>query len=585
MIIDSDEEEPSKPFKDAPDFEETEEERGVPEPYHPITQTLDLSLGIAVLHFSFPCLPSKPHHSSMKSLPRLLSDRIVVAVACSDFSIRVLTIPLMPPSPQSKMRADLRGSITSRTTACGPFGEQMIVISGGLAHRSIPKGVSITTTTHQSVLAEADDMIIAHHVGEKEDHFLHPSRPGSRVPDENSSIATGQKWDLLVASHSSDFSGLLLIHRIAIIADSSKIDTSCAENSVPWQTHHLASQAISVQFNSSIYPAPHHSEVLITHAKGVVRIFDCQSQHESHMEGSWLISLYTAFQPFFESVMCPKSILSASWCLGGKAILVLLADGEWGIWDLENNGPKAKRSLKTGEGITGRVPSDFAISGWIGTSNAPKTAVKDSEKSRELAPMTPGTRKVRQENLFASSTPRLNGLVRGGISISPTPNSSVNKADDESILLWHGDNIAILPSLLTYWQNAVRGTGNLFGTETRGQFKRVGSASLGGEVRNGVSLFPEPVIPGGRSGTSDQNDILITGERSIIIMASPVADTTRVSSYRPKTTSPTDQGLLAIGELDVNGMDRILEDMSNDPQTRGDHIGGFGSVKKVGFLK
>ena len=579
MIIDSDEEEPARPSEDTPDFEENEEEHDVSEPYHPIIQTLDLTLELAVLHLSFPCLPSKPHESTMKSLPRLLSDRIIIAMACSDFSIRVLTIPLMPPSPQSKMRTDLRGKLSSKTITRGVFGEQMIVLSGGNGHRSVPKGVSVTATAHRSVSADANDMNIAHQVGETEDPFQRFSSP--RVHDQNPSIATSQQWDLLVASHSSDFSGLLLIHRIAIIADTSKIDTSLVENNVPWQTQYLTSQAISIQFNSSIYPAPRHSELLITDARGLVRIFDCLPQHESHTEGSWLISLYTAFQTAFESVMNPKSVLSAQWCLGGKAILVLLADGEWGIWDLENDGPKAKRGLKSNEGITGKVPSDFVVSGWISTSNAPKTALKDPDKSRGLAPMTPGTRKVRQEHLFAGSNPRPNGLVRGGISVSSALNSSKYKPDDESILLWHGDNIAILPSLLTYWQNTVRGTGNLFGTEAKGRFRRVGSASLGGEVRNEVSLFPEPWPSGVKSGTLDQNDILIAGERSVIIMAPPIADTTRVSLDQPKTTSPTDQRLLALGELDVDGMDRILADMSNSPQTHDDYVVGSGSVIKA----
>lgn len=584
-IIDSDQEEPAKLFKDVQDFEKTEDEHDVMEPYLPITQTLDLSLGVSVLHLSFPCLPSKHFDSTLKPLPRLLSDRIVVALACSDFSIRVLTIPLLPPSAQTKMKTDLRGTLPSRTTASGYFGEQMIVFSSGHGHRSVPRGVSMTTTMHPRSSAFTSDTIINRHVGGTANHSPRPSGSGSYVHGQDSSIPASQKWDLIVASHSSDFSGLLLIHRVAIIEDSSTLDASFLDSMVPWQVQHLVSPALSIQFNSSLYPAPRHSEVLITDARGVIRIFDCLSHRESHIKGSWLISLYPALQTPIGSVKSLEPILGAQWCLGGKAVVVLLADGGWGVWDLDNRGPKAKKGLKLSADITGGVPSEFAISGSLSISKASENAVNNSDRIRGLAPMTPGTRKTRQEDLFAGSTFRTYGLARGGISVSPASSSSIYKTDDESILLWHGDNIAILPSLLTYWQTKMRGAGNFFGQENRGQFKHVDNASLGHETKNKASLFPDFCMCGTKSGIPDQNNVLISGERSISILTSQIANPSAQGSlYQEETTVPKNCCLLAIGELDINGVDRILANMSNNLQNNDDCLDRSKSVDKVDFL-
>ncbi|MCJ1263374.1 hypothetical protein MMC22_003244 [Lobaria immixta] len=588
MIIDSDDEEATKSYSDMPVFDDEEEGRDLSEPYDPLIQTLDLPIGVAVLHFSFPHLPSEPTEPTMKSLPPLLSNRIVIAMACSDFSIRVLTLPLVPPSPQSKMRPELRSQTPNTKIAHGHFGEQMLVVSGGSGHQSIPRGVSVTTIARSLPPAGENDVIGVHETGEPLDQIWNQSRSASPPRSQISSPAAGLSWDLLIASHSAQFSGLLLIHKVAIIADGSKIDTTSAEHNIPCQIQYLTSPAISIHFNSSIYPAPRHSELLVAEAKGVVRILDCLSQHESRPEGSWLISLYSAFQNIPGSVISRKHILGAQWCLGGKAVVVLLADGEWGVWDLENAGPKAKKGVEITEGVSGTLLTAFDISGWISTSRALKSSVKSAgltgDKSHGLAPMTPGTRRIRQENLFTGPTDQSNGLLHGGLSVSPKRKSSIQKADDESILLWHGDNIAILPSLLKYWQNTVRGAGNLFGADTRGQLNRVGSSSLGDEVRNEVSFFPEPYPSTVNSRMPDQNDILITTERGIIIMATPIAEPRTTASSSPSTTvSSADQRLLALGELDVSGMDRVIAGMSNGFQTHGDY-GNGSPVKKVGFL-
>lgn len=580
--------ESAKHFQEVPIMEKDEDEASPFESYDPITQTLDLPLKFAVLQFSFPPLPSNLHDSTMNCLPQLLSQRIVVALVCSDSVVRVLTIPLIPPSPQIKARGDTKDQAYSRKSAFGPFGEQLVVVSGATGHQSIPKGVSITATVRG----------VRSNEGVNAQEEANSSKPQSPSLDLATSDIRGDifpsthtihEWDLLVASHSADFNGLLLIHRLALTRECARIEAVSAEHSFPWRIEHLASPVISIQFNSSVYPAPTHSELLLAEAKGAVRVLDCLGARESQPEGKWLTSLFPPFQTSPDSLCYRKPILDAQWCLCGKAILVLLADGEWGVWDLKHTGPRARRGAEITPGITGSLLTVFAISGWINPSRTVKSALRKTltldEGSRGLAPMTPSTRKLRQENLFAETVTPSNILTHGGISVTPTNNISDQEAADEAVLLWREDGIIIFPSLLTYWQEKVKGGGTLFGTHTRAHLRCLGTTFPQGEVRQEVSLFPESYQPRAKSALPAPHNILITGERSLIIMAPPSQERRLQDPLEQlETASSRDQHLLASGELDINGMERILAGMSDEVQNYSDHCNGASSVKKVGFL-
>lgn len=570
MVIDSEDEAPENDYKDTTIFEPEESERKPSQPQDPIIQSLDLPLGTAVLHLSFPHLPPESQDSTMRSLPKILSERILIAMTCSDFTIRLLTVPLLPPSPARKMRAGSECRVLKETSALGYFGEQIIVLPAENGHQSIPKGVSITITGSPQQDYE-NGSIGAEDVGDTQapGGTNTTSQAHSKLLPER----TSNKWHFLIASHSADLSGLLLIHRIAVTADGAKLNNNSTLHHIPWQIQYLSSPAISIWFNSSLYPAPRHSQLLLAEATGSVRIFDCFSQRNQVLEGSWLVALYPPFQTSSDSTsnISRKLIIAAEWCLAGKAVIVLLCDGEWGLWDLGNVGPKSKNELKAHEGISGGLVTAFTLSGWANSLNASKYPVNKSsttsQKSRGLVPMTPGTRKMRQENLFAGPTNQPTGLLPGGLSVSSTCKASIDKAEDESVLIWHGSSIVILDSLITYWQSAVRGVGNLFGSDTRGQLKRMSSASLGGEVWNQLSIFSNSYLYGARSSSSNQKEILVTGERKITIVACPVAESSAQALSIQSAISPSaDQNLLVMGELGVNGMDRILSHMSNGPR-------------------
>ena len=570
MIVDSDEDAPENseqpPYQDSPEFAEQDSEFDASEPYDPVVQTLDDPLGVEVLHLAFPHLPADVQRSGLESLPILFSQKLVIAVACSDFSVRVILIPLIPPSPQSKSRFELRDTAPSLGAGKGMFGEEMIVLSSGTTHRSVPKGVSISMTSNPPEDPEDIYMIEDDASNKNSDLRRDVSRSASR--NRSRSRLEYCQWDLLVASHSADLSGLLLIHRIPILTGKAGLSP---ELHVPWRTQYLASPIVSVYFNSALYPASRHSQLLIAETKGAVRILDCLPQSEA-AENAWRLSLYTDFETLQDSTSRRKPILDARWVLGGKAVLALLADGKWGIWDLENAGPKHTDGTKPPLSMPVESLTNFALESWVGDSLNLRKLLKSSSTKTEnrsrLAPMTPGTRKIRQQALFTEPTLQPEGPMRGGLSVSPLHDAPNIRADDETVLVWHGSTIAVIPSLFIHWQNKTRGSGNMFGSGAKGEPKMITKIQLGGESCKEASLIPSHHRLGSAKNNAAFPEILVTGDHRLVIITSPIAEPQKpCSPHSPPLTSTNEQQLLTRRDLDVDEMDQILTSMSSSQTT------------------
>ena len=569
MAIDSDEEEPVQSQQTYPCFEEEQAEYDPSEPFRPIIQSLELFIGLEVLHISFPNFSPEIDHSATISFPSLLSDNIVLALGCADTKIRVLTLPLMPPSPQTQKTPKFQGEGTLKTTTIETFGGQIIDLSG---HSSVPRGVCITITAHNRH-PNADDSSPDSYTSknhEKSSH--HQSHVAAKVPKvpkvqaQKSAVGSRNDWELLVASLSTDFSDVLLIHRMPLLESGSKID-SRSEHLSPHHTHQLTSLATCICFNTSLYPAPQHSEILIAEAKGILRVLNCLTSHQYVLENLWPVSLYTAVRISSDSLYRRKSIIAAQWCLNGKAIIVLYADGQWGILESEIARFKAEKLSEASQEISTMVSTKFSLCGYIRPSvlsnNTVKVAANKGLNRVGLVPMTPGTRKAKQETLFAGSVDRSRFRGRGSVLVYPRFDVLNEKAMDDSVLIWYEETALTITSLVLLWKNEANGSKNFLNKETGMQSTQINKAHLKGEVLKEVCLIPKLSLLHQHPTKTRQLETLVTGEHRLVILSSPSVELDVQPPKNLPFRSLSDQTMLAARELDVNGIDRMLTNMSD----------------------
>lgn len=552
MVIDSDDEDTNtpEPPKDEETavygFEAEETEVDPTYPFEEVLRQIDISLGSKVLDLAVPRVLPETVRSALDPVPPVLKDTIVVAAVCADYSTRIVTLPLKPPHPVQ--------------TDSSSWNIQTVSISGGVSHQEIPRGVSITFTCQ-----EAEDN-------------------GRMV----------ERWDLLVATHSAEASGLLLIHRIGIQDGSKGGEVShrlCGEE-IESKRRHLPAPAQMIAFNPSSYPSTRHSTLLVAFHNGCVKIYSCfsikptrvsrrsssgpQSDYETtEAEGRWLISLFPGFESSPLGLPHRKTIIDAEWVLGGQAIMVLMSDGEWGVWDIEGAGPgTAKGPLarqSSVQGVSGGSLTTFSVSGRILSPLSNKSDVEESniEQRPRFAPLTPSSKRVRENTLlkgaYGSSTPSL----CGELSVFRT-NSTRDSLPDESILLRHGSQSAVIPSLLALWRNAVKTTGT-FDSSNRCRVSTIQDVHLMGEHFTGIGHLPAALRQTRKSSGRQEFDILVTAEHRIMILTPRLTEPVE-PSQQPSTddTTPTetDQLMLHRGELDVNGMDRVLSGMAGNQSLR-----------------
>ncbi|KAL8721421.1 MAG: hypothetical protein Q9225_001896 [Loekoesia sp. 1 TL-2023] len=533
--------------------------------FEPIVQSINLAFGTAVLHMAFPHIPPDPSQHNNDSFPTLLSDNLVVAVACSDSSVRLITLPLAPPPAHVKKKAEAAGKEAVLDDQKGPYQERIVVIPCGNNHQSIPICVSMTLAPssagpNSDVEMDGDDI-----------HSRQNRSTRSR------SVERDDGWNLLIASCSSDLSGLLLIHRIPLLPDGSDLDLPATDYTVPWSIQHLPSPAISLHFNPSLPADERNCRLLVAEKKGTVRLLGCLPDRTPN-QCSCLVSLYPGSQSSANGRRIRKHVLDTQWVLGGKAVLVLLEDGGWGIWDLEGHGPKAQSRAKAPQVPTLGSFFTFAIRGHVNgvlnTFNSDKTDAKPKEgpKAVKLAPTTPSTRRMRQENLFSGPLRDVEGPAHGGISIAASQDP---RTTDEAVLLWHNDSIVVIPSLRTHWSNRIKGSGNLFGNGAKGEARVINNVELRGERRTDVALLPA-------SEHSSEHSVLITGETRFIFVTCPPSG--QQATTGNLGSSASDQRLLEQGDLGLDGMDRVFSSMHDRTQTNKLPTNGAPPKRKVGFL-
>lgn len=498
----------------------------------------------------------------------------MVLAAGADGSLRLLTFAQSPTSTTLKVHETL--------------------IEKGDSHGKILSAISISWTSHDERKDDEDGMEIDE-----------VQAPKSRGRDAKTT-STKSSWDLLAAAARGDRLGSVSMWRTPIVDASDTL-----AKPILFRTQCLPCPAITIAFNTAPHPSRRHTQLLIVDSTNVARIYDPGNHHRSTPDrnssipsiysGTWLACFYPPLQMNMANPqrLC---IYAAQWAFAGKAIFVLLEGGLWGLWDLEGIGPDATASAP-GTTISGGGITQFALRGSLSTISA--SHATSSKKSlttggsnttadtRKLAPMTPNTRRVKQEVLFAGNASE-QARPRGGISLQPSePSERAGvSALDESVLLWFGSNVYAIPSLRAYWERS-RKKGAISTIEQQDVFDstatgfgitRLASITTGGELITSVTQFTPAPHASSNSSTRLHHDVLVSAEHRIVVRCAvnitpepssstsdPVARRLLFREHDAKIeTSLLDADLLSRRELDLGGIDRMID--------------GLGGGRRVGFL-
>ncbi|KAI9799149.1 MAG: hypothetical protein M1833_004189 [Piccolia ochrophora] len=623
MILDSDEEDapPAQDmFKEEVTFADEEREQDTDES---VLQHLDLLLGTAVLHVSFPPSQGGVSSSKLRSQPRIASQKIMMAIVCSDQSVRLINLPLTPPSPAWKAWAETRQTDNDHKHELGLYREQVLTLASHNGHQDIPNAVVITFTGRYTDPGRD---------GGTNDDSGEQSRTSSAGRQKNNE----QEWDVLVASHAIEVTGLILIFRIPIIysgTGATKEYMLSSDHAARFQSLHLEYPATALAFNPATYPAKRHSHLLVTDVGGVVRIHECITTRSKPVRssstgrrssayalpipelGSWLISLYPGFENVGKggpqrkmdsnfSIGQRKPIVATHWVLGGRALMVLLSDGEWGIWDLEGGAPYSgtdspSRSEISKEGVKGGAKTQWTLSGWVSgvaSESLGRTGGGKYGASSSFAPRTPHTRQVEEQHLFSGRQPQ-SKWRNGGIVTKRVASPQLGTPGHEAVAIWYDEAIILIPSLETFWSDQKRksitnGPGTSLEPNRSASMFRLSGVKLHGNQISGIDMYPNgkrssqgtparhpsvarssvvgPVLP---------TDILVTTTHSLIQLSTPPLVEDDLLSTGSELGLSLDQRLLPNLSLDHAGIDRALANMED----RGRGAQAL-SRRKVGFV-
>jgi hypothetical protein len=192
----------------------------------------------------------------------------------------------------------------------------------------------------------------------------------------------------------------------------------------------------------------------------------------------------------------------------------------------------------------------------------PSNSQSEAEQRPRFAPMTPSTKRVREDTLLKGSMTAASPSLRGQISVYQT-NSSQDQLPDESILLRHGQQSAVIPSLLSLWRNAVRTTGT-FDSSNRCRVTPFQDVNLMGENFQAIGHLPSPAR---RSRAAERHtvDVLVAAEHQIMVLTPRLKESEDSAPVvaKPHIVAENDQMMLQRGELDVEGMGRLLNGMQS----------------------
>ncbi|KAJ2896598.1 hypothetical protein MKZ38_005421 [Zalerion maritima] len=493
MILDSDDDSPlvaptrASSYIDKPSFEDSSSQsHESPD----IIQTLHLVFGSPIHHIAALPVTPCPAEDAPYAGADILKEKMLFAVSSSSSEVYLVLLPLTPPSNESKAREELRSSLAAPLAGNGTWGEQVFTL-GGQSQPSDGLALNLVKT-----------------------------KPTGKTESFSSPLPK-----VVVASHSREASGTLRLWEIGL--DEKPKPQSHPRQ--PFQTEYIPSHLTGISFNPT-----HSTQILTSVSPHAVRIYDFakpsfpddETPGSFPSQGSWLLSLYPPFQ---RQSSRRKPVLATAWVSRGKAILALLADGQWGIWDIEGaNSSGTTLFGKQSTGIKGAALTNFSITGYVeGTSGLRNpTSQKQPASGGDFVPMTPHTRK---EAMLSSSGHERLFAIQGGIAVAPLPSRGA-ATGDESVVMWLGgsEHVVVIPGIAAFWASQERrgksdgGGVNLFSGTTPTRMVRLDTlvAGLMGERCNGVETIVR-LENGGPSRDVEQGvpiDIIIRGEHRLVIV-------------------------------------------------------------------
>lgn len=516
--LDSDDGQPEQPPK--AEFEAQLDEVDPDQPYHGVLRHLDIPLGSPALNLAVPHLPSELTDGT----PSLVQSNVVLAAACADYCIRLVTLPLDPP--------------IEAITDAGKAGLQILQLPVIRCHQSLISSVAITFTNE----GLDDD-------GES----------------QTDSGAQGANWSFLVASTSPTGSGLLLVHQIA--SEGTKLGDALLLRRIALRSPMMAAR---ISFNMASPPAERHSELLITIPDApsvkVYQVFPPRPRNRRGSNattnsgstsrttslgmsaGKFLVTLLPEFRASQQDEhVRRKRVLDARWISGGRAVLTLLEDGDWGIWDLYAAGPASTNNVIRGQtnvtGIIGGGITKFAVKGSA-FNKSKSIKAKDDEPSRSSAT-------TEDQDTFKP--------VSGLVCIAP----SAAKHNDDSAILIHNGEAQFISSVSTYWKSRTTGKGAL---QPYDRATNLPSLRTGGEAVKSIALLPTLPNESRQAAFALQPlpNFLVSTSTRLILHVNPLAEPDDAGQDNEGAIRgyAGEQSLLENGDLDLDGVERYLDDMS-----------------------
>ena len=492
-------------------FEPNEEEEDPDNPFASIIRDWDVGCGAAVLHIALPTI----HQPEQL---KLLTTHAIMAIACADGSTSVLQFPLVPP------RKDEDGAFDKT------LGEAVL-----LNNERPPYSLALK--------------ILLNDVGPAQEHQVQAQ---ILVAASNSTLSV---WNVNVEAGS--------IAKAEILP--------CLSLALPVPGVQLA-----------FHPSSRSCFFFVRDSWSAVRIFEPLFAESSSRQtefatttsalagssgpekGKWIMSYLPPFVSTPKDspgIASRKRMVCCAWVLNGRAILSLLENGEWGIWDVF-----ASRGERRGS-------AEFAVRGYLGSSASEVTeSVKQKKTATKLAPMTPSTRKVKAETLFRGTSKATGDATNGGISVATIQSRSGQI--DEHVVVWCGAEVYAIPSMHAFWQRSTNG-GDGFGSLYAPGLAHIPGLNLMNENITSISVFPEAKNTAPFRHMNVRRDLLVSTEQRLLIsqhMAPPLA--TKPFQQIDDRPAPNHISALDRGDLDFDRLNRLLGSGAADARTR-----------KVGFAQ